>query len=64
MRKAAEFRARDTGRCYRSQADIMRDTITAAARADADQQETITGLPALPASPPSDLQRFLEGPSL
>ncbi len=64
MRKAAEFRARDTGRRYRSQADIMRDTITAAARADADQQETITGLPALPASPPSDLQRFLEGPSL
>lgn len=64
MRKAAEFRARDTGRRYRSQADIMRDTITAAARADADQQETITGLPALPASPPSDLQRFLEGDSL
>lgn len=64
MRKAAEFRARDTGRRYRSQADIMRDTITAAARADADQQETIIGLPALPASPPSDLQRFLEGPSL
>ena len=64
MRKAAEFRARDTGRRYRNQADIMRDTITAAARADADQQETIIGLPALPASPPSDLQRFLEGPSL
>ena len=64
MRKTAEFRARDTGRRYRSQADIMRDTITAAARADADQQETIIGLPALPASPPSNLQRFLEGPSL
>ena len=65
MRNAAKFQARDTGRRYRSQADIMRDTIAAAARADADQQETLTGLPAFPASPPpSDLQRFLEGDSL
>jgi len=64
MRNAAKFQARDAGRRYRSQADIMRDTIAAAARADADQRETIIGLPALPASPPSDLQRFLEGDSL